>query len=220
VQIKLDYPQQDAGDAYSRATLGLPDEARVLMSAGRHPKFQSREFWQAIADLLAKHPHAYYVASGVREDEIPFLSSILSPELMARVLCLGWRNDFLKILPVADVVIDTYPNGGGLVIAQSMALGIPLVAHRNDYMRLFDQTQWSPVEDYITDPEIVIPRGDFDRFKSVVSRLIEDEKYRREVGDRCRAEHLRHADPSRAIRGCEEVYARVLKLFSPAVVSG
>lgn len=217
VEIKLDYPNQDSGEAVSRAALQLPDGACVLMSAGRPAKFQSQEFWQAIAEVLSQHSDAYFVAAGVRDDEIQFLSSLLPPEVRSRVRCLGWRNDFSKILPNANILIDTYPNGGGLVIVQAMAMGIPLVAHRNDYMRIFDQLEWSPVEDFIRDPEVVLPRGDFAKFKKVVSRLIEDKEYRREVGERCRAEHLRNADPSRAIRGCEDVYTRVLQLLSSAV---
>lgn len=214
VEINLDYPPQEVADAHIRKTLLLPSNACILMSAGRHTKFQSLEFWQAIADLLSQHPDAHYVAVGPREDDIPFLSSILPPEVRPRVRCLGWRKDFLDVLPAADILIDTYPNGGGQVIVQAMALGIPLVSHRNDYMRRFDQTDWRPVEDFITDPEIIVPPGDFVQFKKIVSRLIEDEEYRGDVGDRCKVEYLRKADPSRAIRGCEEVYTKVLKLFS------
>jgi Glycosyl transferases group 1 len=214
VEIKLDYPNQGSGQALSRESLQLPDDACVLMSAGRYPKFQSREFWQAMTELLSQHSLAYFVAVGVSDDEIPFLSSLLPPEVRPRVRCLGWRNDFLNILPTANILIDTYPNGGGQVIVQAMAMGIPLVAHRNDYMRRFDQTEWSPVEDFIRDPEIVVPRGDFAQFKQVVSRLIADKEYREEIGERCRAEHVRNADPSRAIRGCEAVYTKVLQLLS------
>lgn len=219
VEANLDYASQDLGEAYSRGSLSLPDDACVLMSGGRYPKFQSRQFWQAIADLLSQHPNAHYVAVGPRDEEIPFLRSILLPEVRPRVRCLGWRKDFLNILPIADILIDTYPNGGGQVIVQAMALGIPLVSHRNDYMKLFDQTDWSPVEDFITDPEIIVPRGDFAQFKRVVSKLIDNTEYRRNVGERCRAEHIRRADSAGAIQRYEEVYVRVLKLFFPTVVS-
>jgi hypothetical protein len=216
VEMNLDYPRQDVAESYNRKTLHLPSNACILMSAGRHSKFQSREFWQSISDLLDQHPNAYYVAAGPREDQVSFLGSVLKPEVRSRVLFLGWREDFLNILTVADVLIDTYPNGGGQVIVQAMALGIPIVAHRNDYMRLFDQTHWSPVEELIKDPETIVPRGDFGEFKKVVSRLIADKDYRGNVGERCRMEHLRSADPSRGVRECEEIYAKVLRRFSEA----
>jgi glycosyltransferase involved in cell wall biosynthesis len=214
VDMKLDYPELEMDEPYERATLGLPRDACVLMSGGRYPKFQSVEFWKAIGELLTQHPQAYYVVAGPEESEIPALASALGPELSKRVRCLGWRKDFLRILPCADILIDTYPSGGGQVIVQAMSLGIPFVSHQNDYLGPFDQNNWSPVEDFISDAEIIVPRGDFERFKIVVSRLVEDTEYRASIGERVRTEHVSRADPSRAVRDCQEVYTKVLKRFS------
>lgn len=213
VEIKLDYPADETGESISRKSLNLPDDACVLLSAGRHTKFQNHEFWQAVVDLLTQHPNSYYVVCGARETDIPILSSVVPEQLKSRVRCLGWRQDFLQVVSTADILVDTYPNGGGQVIVQAMASGIPVVAHRNDFLRVFSQTEWSPVEDFIRDPELLVERGDFVRFKRIVSKLINDEPYRKELGERCRAEHVRVADPSKAIRGCEAVYEKVLKLF-------
>ncbi|HEY6805813.1 MAG TPA: glycosyltransferase [Pyrinomonadaceae bacterium] len=212
VEIKLDYPAEEIANPVSRKALDLPEEACVLLSGGRHVKFQSREFWQAIVDLLREHPHAYFVACGVKESEVPFFAEVVTDEVKSRVRRLGWRQDFLQIVPSADILLDTYPNGGGQTIVQAMASGVPVVAHRNDFLRLFTQTEWSPVEDFIRDPELLVERGDFVRFKEIVSRLIEDEAYRKALGERCREEHVRVADPSKAIRGCEAVYERVVKV--------
>jgi glycosyltransferase involved in cell wall biosynthesis len=214
VEIKLDYPAQEIANPVNRKSLELPEDARVMLSGGRHTKFQSREFWQAIADLLKAHSNAYFVACGVRESEVPFFVEVVTEEIRPRVRCLGWRQDFLQIVPSADILLDTYPNGGGQTIVQAMASGVPVVAHRNDFLRSFTQTEWSPVEDFIRDPQLLVDRGDFVRFKEIVSRLIEDEPYRKELGERCRQEHVRVADPSKAIRGCEAVYERVVKLFA------
>lgn len=219
VEIKLDYPSDALGESYSRRSLDLPEDACVLMSGGRYPKFQSVEFWEVVASLLSAYPDAYYIVVGPYEAEIPFLNSVLPPAVRSRVRLMGWREDFLKILPNADILIDTYPNGGGQVLVQAMSLGIPFVSHRNDFMKLFDQTNWSPVEDFTTDEEILVERGDFEQFKRVISRLIEDKEYRKEVGERGRAEHVRRTDPTRAVRRCEEVYTRVLKMFASRAAS-
>jgi glycosyltransferase involved in cell wall biosynthesis len=210
VQIKLDYPVEDLNEPYTREELGFPVGAQIVLSAGRHPKFQNEDFWSAIVDLLQQHPKAQYVVVGPRKQDVPALPE----KVVDRIHFLGWRQDFLRILPNADVLIDTYPNGGGQVIVQAMSQGIPVVAHRNNYLRLFDQNDWNPVEDFIQDPEILVPRGDFDQLKRVVSRLLADENYRRDVGERCRAEHVRHADVSKAIRGCEAVYVKVIDHFA------
>jgi glycosyltransferase involved in cell wall biosynthesis len=214
VEIKLDYPEARFSGSYSRKSLGLPDSCCVLLSAGRPTKFQSQEFWQAIVDILKDYPDVFYLAIGPREDEVPFLSSILNDGVRSRIRCLGWREDFLQILPACDILIDTYPNGGGQVIVQAMALGIPFVAHGNDYMSAFDQTNWSPVEDFICDLEMIVSRGDFQQFEKVLSRLIEDKSYRSTLGERCRAEHVRRANPEKAVRDCEEVFRRVVQLYS------
>ncbi|PYS46240.1 MAG: hypothetical protein DMF68_19775 [Acidobacteria bacterium] len=128
VELKLDYPVESNVAAYSRRELDLPDEATVLMSAGRFPKFQDLEFWKAINALLSKHAETYYVAVGPREDQIPFLDAVIPREVRQRVRFLGWREDFLSILPTADIIIDTYPSGGGQVLVQGMSRAIPIVS--------------------------------------------------------------------------------------------
>ena len=219
VSIYLDWPAGDGVSSYTRRKFDLPDDSRVLLSGGRHVKFQEPEFWQTIVELLSEHPNAYYVAVGLREEEIPFFGAIVPEELRPRIRCLGWREDFLQILSLADVVIDTYPNGGGQVVVQAMSMGIPIVGHRNNYLRPFDQTDWRPAEDFLDDPDLLVPRGNFTRFKQVVSRLIEDDNYRREVGERCRAQHIKQADPAATVRRCEEIYTELVTRHFESVSS-
>ena len=214
VRLMLDWPINKDVTPYSRSDLGLSEDACVLLSGGRFPKFQEPAFWRAIANVLAVHPSAVYLAVGVSAEQVPFLNEVVPSGIKPRVRCLGWRKDFLRILSAADVVIDTYPSGGGQVIVQAMSAGIPVVAHCNDYMRLYDQTDWSPAEDFISDPEVLIPRGDFKRFDEVMNRLIEDETYRLEVGKRGLMQQRGQANPERAARDCEAVYAKVLRQFS------
>jgi glycosyltransferase involved in cell wall biosynthesis len=214
VTIYLDWPDREGVDGFSRRELDLPAEACVLLSGGRPPKFQDPEFWTVIVDLLTEYPNTYYLAVGPTEDQIPFLAQVVSAEVRPRVRCLGWRPDFLEILVNADVVIDTYPNGGGQVIVQAMSMGIPVVAHRNDYLQPFDQNNWSPVEDFLNEPDLLVERGDFARFKEILAKLIEDQDYRYDAGVRCRGQHLRQADPAVTVRRCEEIYTQLFEQYS------
>lgn len=209
VELKLDWPGRDELRPAARAELGVPEGACLLLSGGRHAKFQDASHWRAVGEVLAAHPEVFYVAVGPSEEQVPFLDSVIPREARPRVRCLGWRPDFINILAASDVVIDTYPSGGGQVLVQAMSLGIPILAHRNDYMTLYDQANWSPVEDFISDPELVVPRGDFERFRETLGRLIGDEGYRREAGRRCRELHAGQADPSVGVRRCEEIYLRL-----------
>jgi hypothetical protein len=166
---------------------------------------------QALLDLARRihhfRPHALITSAALADYGHYFVTSLRPapiaiglvqgpPPQFARPI-LDWREDFLRILPAADILIDTYPNGGGQVIVQAMSLEIPFVSHQNDYMGQFDQTNWSPVEDFIIDPEIIVPRGDFEQLKKVVSRLIEDSEYRAKVGERVRACPPRGSQPRR-----------------------
>ncbi|MEP6819669.1 MAG: glycosyltransferase [bacterium] len=214
VRIYLDSPARDEINFYDRTEMDLPESACVLLSGGRPAKFQDLQFWKVIVDLMAENPDAFFLAVGPQEDQIPFLDEVVPQELKPRIRCLGWREDFLEILGTADIVIDTYPNGGGLVVVQAMSMGIPVAAQRNDYMRPFTQTDWSPVEDFLDQPDLLATRGDFERFKQVISKLIQDPGYRRESGERCREQHLGQANPAATVRRCEEIYTQLVERYS------
>ncbi len=208
VPLSLSWPQKGDVTEYNRSALGLSDEACVLMSAGRYTKFQDIDFWRAIVEVISQHPETFYVVVGPEEREIECITAVLSSELRSRIHFLGWREDFLQILGLADIVIDTYPSGGGQVLVQAMHQALPIVGHRNDYMNAFDQRSWSPVEDFIQDSELVVPRGDFEQFKRTLSRLIEDQDYRIKKGEVCRAV-VSAVGADQGVKECEEIYRRV-----------
>ncbi len=210
VEFTLEWAATGPIVPYKRSDLGLPTNAFLMMSAGRPAKFQDSQFWRMIGDLLSRHSHAYFIAVGPTVGEVPLLGSILSAEERSRVKCLGWRQDVIALLASADVVLDTYPNGGGLVLVEAITHGVPIVAHRNDYLKQFDQNAWSPVEDFIDDPDLVVPRGDFAQFESVVERMIANEEFRTQAFSRCKSGLRTPTDPADAVRKCEELFLRLL----------
>jgi hypothetical protein len=137
---------------------------------------------------------------------------MLMPELKARLRFLGWKKDYLSILGSADLVIDTFPSGGGFTLIDAMALGIPVVSFENNYLRQYDQTDWSVGVEFIPAQELILERGNFEQFKVRVSRLIEDDEYRNEMAGKCREQiHLRRGNPERMVRRYEEIYAGLVK---------
>ena len=213
VPLRGDLPDRDKIQPYDRRELDIPVDALVVASAGRYVKFQEAGFWQAVVDLLHEFPQMYYLAMGVEESQIPFLSTVLTPQSRARIRFMTWRGDsYLRGLCLADVVIDTFPSGGGGTLLDPLALGIPCVSFENDYMRLFDQTDWSLADEFIKIPELVVPRWDFDRMKQAVGRLLEDEEYRRDVGRRSQAYILEtRTNPPLSVRECEDAYLRFIE---------
>lgn len=197
----------------AKRTLDIPEDAIILSTAGRRHKFQEPAHWRAILDLLEQHSSAYYLAIGVEESQMPFLTRMLRPELRARIRFVDWhRSDYLRALSLTDIFIDTFPSGGGVVVTDSMALGIPIVSFRNDYLRIYDQSDWSPAEELSNVSELIVPRGDFDAMKRVVTRLIKDSGYRADMARRTQS-HMEQtqSNPERMVRNSEEIYFRVIE---------
>jgi glycosyltransferase involved in cell wall biosynthesis len=209
VEIKLNWASHGPVTPYQLTEIGLPADAFVLMSAGRRVKFQGEAFWRLISNLLKRHTKAHFVAVGPTVEELPLLATVLSDTERSRVHCLGWRQDVHQLLATADVVLDTYPNGGGQVLVEAMTLGVAIVAHRNDYLIRFTQDAWSPVEDFIDDPDLLVTRGDFAKFESITDRLILDDAFRRTAAARCKAA-VAGTTPQAAIRNCEKVFTRLV----------
>ncbi len=209
VEFKTIGKQAPDLEPYSKEQFHLPPDACVLVSGGRPEKFQDRVHWAMISEILCEHPRAYYLAAGPSDENVSFLDSIIQPSVRDRVRCLGWRKDFRKILTIADIIVDTYPNGGGQTLFQPMAMGIPIVCYENDYMHLFDQTNWSPADSFICDPRVLLPRGDFAKVKEAVGKLIRDLDYRRHIGDLCLSA-VNQLGPEDSVRQCEDIYKKLL----------
>ena len=217
IPLQGDLPERDKITPYDKQELRIPDNARVVASAGRYVKFQEPAFWQAVVDLLHEFPQMYYLVLGPEESQIPFVADVLTPESKERVRFLSWRGDsYLRGLCLADVLIDTFPSGGGGALLDPLALGIPCVSFENNYMRLFDQTDWSLADEFINVPEMVVPRWDFEQMKRTVGRLIVDEEYRSDVARRSQAFVLKtRTNPQQSVRDCEDAYLKFMQRRLP-----
>jgi glycosyltransferase involved in cell wall biosynthesis len=209
VDLEEELPRREDVVPYERHQLNLPEESLLLLSGGRYVKFQDPEFWKAIIDVLGKHPHTFYIAVGVQENQLPFLPPMVPQDVKGRIRFFDWRKeeDYLKILCLADILIDTFPSGGGAILLDAMALGIPVVSFENNYMKRFDQTDWSVAQEIVTVQEVIVARRDFVHLKRIISRLIEDESYRQGISERCRKDvHEKRGNPRRMVQRCEEIY--------------
>lgn len=208
LEIKLPEPPVSTAD---KSAYNIPDDSVVMVSAGRPTKFLDRDFWTAVIDLLRTYPNAFFVAIGLG-DGPHFFNELIPEDLKSRFRFFGWLEDYIKILQIADIVIDTYPSGGGVVLMDAMALGKPFLSFKNNYMKIFDQTDWSNAEEYLEIPELLAERYDWEHFKKTASRLIEDKDFRQKMGDLCMAQiNSRKGHPERMVQRCEEIYEKVIK---------
>lgn len=212
VNGSVELPERRVSTEEAKASFGIPESKLVVMSCGRHFKFQDQDMWIAILEILRAHPNVYYVVVGL--EAIPkFLEQLMTPDIVDRIKIIKWAKDFLSALSMADVVVDTYPSGGGMALVDAMAIGIPVVSFKNNYMREFSQTDWSPAEEFMGVPELLVDRGNFPQLCKLLARLLTDHEYRTEMSRRCRERiHETSGDPAQMVRDCEEVYLNVTKL--------
>jgi len=210
INLEQQLPDMARIDACSRETMGISPDAVIILSAGRPAKFQNREFWVAIIDIIKTYPEVVFIAIGL--DEIPaFASESLQPDLRARLLNFGWIDEYLNIVVMADIVVDTFPSGGGVTIFDAMGLAIPVVSFRNDYLKVYDQADWNPAGEVIDVPELLASRGRFDELLKILSKLIEDKAYRLSTGGKCLENVSRnYGSPERMVRNHEKIYEKFL----------
>lgn len=212
IPIQDELPELHTAGRYPREEFNLPENACLLLSAGRLQKFQDAAMWRAAGELLDRYREAHYLIIGATEDQLSSFIEPLPPHARSRLRFCGWRADYLKILGLADIVIDTFPSGGGFVILDAAALGIPFVSFENNYEQIFDQTDWSVAGEIAPVPELIAPRRDFEEFKRLVSHLIEDPSFRARMGKLC-SDHVRQhlGNPEETVRRCEAVYLGLLE---------
>lgn len=208
VELKMTGKSPEVAEPVTKQELQVPDGARVLMSSGRFAKFKDRQQWRAIGEILQDHVDLYFVVVGALAEQIADFDSMVPSAVRERVKFLGWRTDFSRLVTMADVLLDTYPSGGGQVIVEAMAQGVPVVAHRNDFLKEFSQTSWSPVEDFVTDSNLLVKRGDFEALKKTIHELLNDDAAWQRASSSCK-QSMAGANPLEGLRQCEEVYKMV-----------
>jgi glycosyltransferase involved in cell wall biosynthesis len=212
VKLGVAQPDRAAIPVMPRSAIAVPEDAVVLMSVGRHMKFQDVDFWKNLIGLMKAYPDTYFVAVGVEHEQVLCLHEIDISDVVGRMRFLGWRKDSVSLLTAADILIDTYPSGGGHVLIDAMALGVPFVSFENNYLHLFDQTDWSVADEFVSIPELVIPRGDFHAFAKLVGKLISDQGYRKEMSEKVsRQVRLEMPTPEMGVRALEREFIRLSK---------
>lgn len=209
VKLEVELPERGALVPHARSDFEIPASACVVLCAGRKEKFLDPEYWAAVFEVLRQRPDAFLLLVGL--DQVPeALQALIAAAGESRVKVLGWRTDYQRLLTLADIVIDTFPSGGGVTLMDAMALDIPVLTFRNNYLRPFSQTEWSPADEFVLIPDLVLQRRDYRALMATLSRLIGDAAWRAAMGAACRENILREkSQPQRTVRRHEAIYEQV-----------
>lgn len=181
------------GPPVDRSAFGIPAGAVVLASANREARYRQDVFWQAVTDLLERHPNTYFLAIGLA-DAGPYLAG--REHLRDRVVTPGFRTDVMECLAAADVYVDLIPSGGGSSLVEAMYAGLPVVSFEQDFGSLY-RVDRETISDYVGEPALVVPHGNLARWHQLLDGLVRDADFRREMGETMRR-RARAFDPATA----------------------
>ena len=138
------YPQPPAASALTRQQLGLPDAVPLVVCA-QSPFKWSPQFTRAVGDVLVQSPDARLVIFdspvGNRSHAFDtYLEHFFTPRginLSARVIRLQHtsRAEFLAVLSVCDIALDTFGFSGGNTSLDALSVGLPVVTLPGEFMR-------------------------------------------------------------------------------------
>lgn len=117
--------------AQARARIGIPPDARVLLTIGSSYKFEGgdRHLLDAVQPLVAADPHTLLLAVG------PSPTGRWAQAAQAtagRVIAAGVVPDVSDVLAACDVFVESYPCSSGTAAVEAAQSGLPVVAWAPD----------------------------------------------------------------------------------------
>lgn len=213
-----------AANGPSRAELGIPDQAQVVIHvANFRPEKNQAQTLATVAALRrgGSDVRAVFVGGGAQEEAVRRQAAALDADW---ALFLGVRSDVPALLALADVlVLPSRADAMPLVILEAMALGVPVVAYDvGDVGRVLRTSRGG----------LSVAHLDGDAFTEACRRVVSDPALRAELSRQGRAASAGF-DAARMVQRYEEVFAaatslRVLHVGPdvkgrggiPAVISG
>ncbi|MGZ8177331.1 glycosyltransferase family 4 protein [Williamsia sp. SKLECPSW1] len=188
----------------ARDLLGLHEDDLAIGMVARLSSQKAHEVaFAAFAKVLADRPAALLVlvGTGPREEHLRLLADDLG--IGSRVRFLGVRDDVPDLLPGLDIsCLSSVHEGVPLVLAESMAAGVPIVA-----------TDCGSVPEMVTDgvEGFVVGVGDHAGFADRLIALADDDELRHRLGSAGRARACRQFDIAGTARGYERLMVAVAR---------
>ncbi len=174
--------------AFSNKALPLPDsfpsDGEVILSVGRLSAMEQYKgmdtLIEALPLILEDFPNAYLVIVGDGDDR-PRLEALAVEKGVAKQVCfLGWLEEADLCACYAHSTLFAMPSRGegfGLVFLEAMAFGKPVIA----------ADRGGPL-DFLQEGQngFLVPYGDVNRLKEVVTYLLQDKEAGEQIGSRAR----------------------------------
>ena len=204
-------PEIVASDARERVRkkLGIGADVKLFGIFGRIVEWKGqKEFLHAAQLVLHEVNHSKALIVGdISDGEEGYLRDLhqflLQAGLQDRVIFTGYARNVAELYSAVDVVVHASiePEPFGLVITEAMAYGVPVIASSLGAPR--------EIIDDAHDGYLVHPK-DTRKLASMISKLLQNDELRHEMGARAKKKVLEIYDAERYARNIENLYLQVL----------
>jgi len=181
-----------------RAELGLVGRPVVLMAARMHPEKGYEHLLGALPRVLAQVPDLVLLIAGAGPLEARYRNLSASSGLEQHVRFLGFRRDLPDLIATSDlVVLPSLAEAFGLVAAEALYLGIPVVASRVGGIPEI-------VEDGVDG--LLVPPGDDEALAGALLHLLLDTAHRRKLAGAGRGKVAARFSFGQMVQAYERLY--------------
>jgi glycosyltransferase involved in cell wall biosynthesis len=181
-------------------TMQTPPEKKVIIYAGRLIELKGvHHLIDALASLKDRDDWVcWIVGDGNRKQHLQ--AQVTSLGLGDKVLFLGKREDVPVLLKLADIsVLPSLMDNQPLSVIESQVSSKPVIV--TDAGGLPEM-----VEDGVTG--LIVPKGDVSALQGAIETLLEDDDYRRKLGEQAREWGLQHWSMDVGVERLLEIYKR------------
>lgn len=192
----------------TRARLGLPKDARIVLTVGR---LQAQKGYACLVEtiprIVARIPQARFIWAGEGPLEQQLRARIAALGLEKVVFLLGQRDDIADLLAVADLfVLPSLFEGLPLAVLEAMAAGLPVVA-----------TQVCGLAETVVDSVTgrLVPAQDVAALTAAITQILGDPVIAARYGAAGRARYESDFGVDRMAREVAAIYDEVLRAAKP-----
>ena len=151
----------------------------TFFSAGATYKFMGSDTIYNIWDYILGYDNTLILYMGIPDKKLK--RYVKENKYEKRFVFLGYRKDFVQCVKNADVLVNSYPIGGGLVVQTAAYFEKPIVAYCNQREYFFQNVTDILGGDGSKDR---ISKTSLEEGKKLIDDLLKSESYRREFGQR------------------------------------
>jgi glycosyltransferase involved in cell wall biosynthesis len=189
-----------------REELGVAPGQPLVLSVGRlHPQKGYPVLIEAAARWgRRRSPPPVVVIAGSGPDYLALAAQASAAR--APVTLVGHRGDVADLLAAADVaVVTSVWEARQLFVQEALRAGVPLVA-----------TAVGALPELVGDAAVLVAPGSVDEVDTAVTKLLDDEALRRDLGRRGRLRARHWPTEEQTVQRVSDLYAELLTLREPA----